>query len=564
MRSIYTLVAVAISLSVIVAVVVALWVVGSESGQRDRFSTLEIVPRDVGMYVAINTDPTSSQWLAVNDVLDTLNASDSLLEAINEALAEFHLEWERDILPLAGDEAFFALTDFDSLDDGSGWVMGFQLRDPDRAEEIFLDIAAQTEQEDGEVLREEEYEGERIYYFESQFGGFDAGIASAVPGEGALAFVGDVFAIGFSQDDVKGIIDVIQGRSASAQQNERLQEVRLRQEDDFLFWGYVDMGLAWDALEEELEVPPFGTDLSPKDLLAEAREQADRLSFALSAHRHGFVLDSFVFQSPESQEEAPSATVFESRYAETVPADTLFFAAGYDLFNGLYVPLRDAIAETAVDPDSGETVDDLLDAFQEEIGVDFEDDMLGLLTGEFAVAFDASDFDSDLPQFDVMALFDVTDPGRMKETMLRLGDYFEELQLLAAQPSEREGVYTWGEYGGSDEAVAWTVTDESFAVGYPESAVNEFLDGPSPSLADDSNWTRTMDLLPDDKTFVMYLSVARLLEEIRKFENIEEQLLESTDGDVTFDDLMRIRSVGMAATTADGGSGFTIAVLVQE
>ncbi len=442
--------------------------------------------------------------------------------------------------------------------------MGFRLRDPDRAEEIFLDIAAQTEEEDGEVLREEEYEGERIYYFESQFGGFDADLASAVPGEGALAFVGDVFAIGFSQDDVKGIIDVIQGRSESAQRNERLQEMRLRQEDDFLFWGYVDMGLAWDALEEALEVPPFGTDVSAKDLLAEAREQADRLSFALSAHRDGFVLDSFVSQSPELQEEAPSATVFESRYAGTVPADTLFFAAGHDLFNGLYVPLRDAIAETAVDPDSGETVDDLLDTFQEEIGVDFEDDMLGLLTGEFAVAFDASDFDSDLPQFDVMALFDVTDPGRMEETMLRLGDYFEDQQVLAAQPSEREGVHTWGEYSGSDEAVAWTVTDESFAVGYPESAVNEFLDGPSPSLADDSNWTRTMDLLPDDKTFVMYLSVARLLEEIRKIEDIEEQLLESTDGDVTFDDLIRIRSVGMATSTADGGSGFTIAVLVQE
>ena len=246
-----------------------------------------------------------------------------------------------------------------------------------------------------------------------------------------------------------------------------------------------------------------------------------------------------------------------------MPADTLFFAAGHDLFSGVYVPLRDAFAETAVDPDSGETVEDMLDTFQEEIGVDFEDDMLGLLTGEFAVAFDASDFDSDLPQFDVMALFDVTDPGRMKETMLRLGDYFEDQRVLAVQPSEREGVYAWGEYNGSDESVAWTVTDESFAVGYPESAVNEFLDGPSPSLADVSSWTRTMDLLPDDKTLVMYLSVARLLEEIRKSEDIEERLLESTDGDVTFDDLMRISSVGMATTTTDGGTGLSIVVLVQ-
>jgi len=239
----------AISLPVIAAVVAALWVLGSSSGQRDKFSSLEIAPHDVDLYMAINTDPASSQWLAVNGVLDTVNATNPILDAIDKALEEFDLEWERDFVPLAGDEGFFAVTDLDALENGGGWVMAFQLRDTGRAEEIFLDIAAQSEEDNGEVLREEEYEGETVYYFESAF-------VEAAPSGGALAFVEDVSIIGFSRDDVEGVIDVVQGRADSAGNNERLQEMRRRQGDDFLLWAYTDLGRLWDFVEETVKNEP--------------------------------------------------------------------------------------------------------------------------------------------------------------------------------------------------------------------------------------------------------------------------------------------------------------------
>jgi len=546
----------AISLPVIAAVVAALWVLGSSSGQRDKFSSLEIAPHDVDLYMAINTDPASSQWLAVNGVLDTVNATNPILDAIDKALEEFDLEWERDFVPLAGDEGFFAVTDLDALENGGGWVMAFQLRDTGRAEEIFLDIAAQSEEDNGEVLREEEYEGETVYYFESAF-------VEAAPSGGALAFVEDVSIIGFSRDDVEGVIDVVQGRADSAGNNERLQEMRRRQGDDFLLWAYTDLGRLWDFVEETVKNEPDAP-FDAAELLAKARGQADRMSVAVSARRDAFVLDASVLRAPDAEEEQSLARVFDSRFAGTVPVDTMFFAAGYDLFNGTYVPLRDAISETPIESADQQTVEEAINDLEQEIGLNFEEDLLGLLTGEFAVAFNASDFDAEVPGFDMLALFDVSDPERMERSMLKLGDYFEGQELLAMRSSGREGVYAWEPYEGGGDAVAWTVSAGRLAIGFPESGVEKFLEGARPSLADSADWQGTMDLLPDDKASVVYVSISRLLEEVRRTEGAEDGLRDATDGDLTFDDLMRIRSVGMATTSLEGGQAFSIAVLVRE
>ena len=91
-----------LSAGVIGVTVGALWLAGSSSGQRERFSSLQIAPSDPAFFMAINTDPTSPQWLAVNDSLDAINAKDPIRQALDDALAEFELDWERDIVPVAG------------------------------------------------------------------------------------------------------------------------------------------------------------------------------------------------------------------------------------------------------------------------------------------------------------------------------------------------------------------------------------------------------------------------------------------------------------------------------
>ena len=69
-------------------------------------------------------------------------------------------------------------------------------------------------------------------------------------GNGAVALFDNVLAVGTSPDDVKAVIDVVQGRAESAETNERLQEFRALQEEDFLMWGYADLAPVWDLAEE--------------------------------------------------------------------------------------------------------------------------------------------------------------------------------------------------------------------------------------------------------------------------------------------------------------------------
>lgn len=270
MKPAYIILPLAVSAAIVSAAVISLWVIGSASGEREKFSSLEIAPQDIDILLAINTDPTSPQWLAVNDSLADINARDSLREKLDEALAEFDLEWERDILPVAGDEAYIAVPDVTKIEDSAGWLAGIRLSDTEQAREVFGKIREQQENE--EPLDEQEYEGVTIYADPAlSYNIEDGDIEQTSEGGSALAFVDDVLALGGSVDDVKDVIDVVQGRAETAEQNERLQDFRSHQREDFLVWGYADMENIWDLAEEGVNnfATDFGTDGGSDDGFAD-------------------------------------------------------------------------------------------------------------------------------------------------------------------------------------------------------------------------------------------------------------------------------------------------------
>jgi Protein of unknown function (DUF3352) len=554
-RTLRILAAAALSVGVVTLFAGALWMIGSASGQRERFSSLEIAPADSVFYMAINTEPSSSQWIAVSDTLGRLNAKDPLREAIDKELLQFGLQFERDILPLAGDEGYIAITDVDALiaEDG-GFVAAFRLRDPAKAEEITLSIA----ESEGTEFTEEVYEGVTIRQSKGT-------AANNYQDEGALSFVNEVMIVGGVPDDVKGVIDVIQGRAANALTDDRLREMRERQEEDFLVWGYADLSRVWDVIEEQIKQgqTPYVPDFDLEQLMGEARAN-DRLSFSVSSQGDGFVADASVLLAPGA--EIPpgyGSTVFNPQFASAVPAETLFFYAGFDLYNGYYVPLRDTLEKFRPEG-SGQTIQQELNTFEEEIGFDLENDLLSLLTGEYAVAFNASDIESTEPVFSLLALLEVNDPARIDETMGKVEDFLERSELAAVEDSETEGIRRWSVPNGLPEAVAWTLDEDRLAVGYPEAAVEEFAAGVPETLADTEDWKRTMELMPDDKTSLMFVSLSRILDEVRKSQGADEAFGTATENKVTLDDLGPIRSVSMASTLIEGGYGFRIAVFIAD
>ncbi len=636
-----------ISVAVLTAVVTFLWTLGSGAAERTPFSTVDLVPRDVDFYLAVNTEPSSSQWIAFAGTLSKLKLEDPVRDAWNELLLEEDVRWDEDVVSLLGDEGYIAITDFGALEDGRGAVGAFRLRDEGKAEELFLRLARPAAEDEGVELLDEEYRGEKVYYVEEtdpDNGSFFDEDESDLTG--ALAFTDGVAVVGLTREDVHGVVDVVQGRAPTIAENPRAEELRAAQVargEDFLLWGYADMAAAWDALEEYLAESEDGDQpFDTERVLADARANVDRVTFTVSARHDGFVADATVLRAPDAPAERDYAfdTVFDSHFADQVPADTMAFVAGYDLYHQAYVPLRDSLADldlSFTDPYCGgefsyfypgefaeeddpvygqfydqygefdeeayeewqanlerfftgpdgstdydalydyidgiyeqyceeqsQTLEEAIAEFEQDVGFDLEDDLLGLFTGEAAFAFDARDFNADEPEFEALGLFDVTDAARVEESMRLLGQYAEREEGGRLSGPDDAGVYRFQNEADPDNVVAWAVTDGSLAVSYPAAPAAAFVEGlDGGSLAENADWQRLMELLPEQKTSVAYVSLARILEEVRAVDDAEAEFEDFTDGEVTLDDLEPVRSLGIATTNVEGGWAVRLAVLID-
>lgn len=686
-----TLFLVPASIVVIAGVVAALWVLGSASGGRTMFSSLEVAPGQADVFFAINTDPTSPQWLAVNRSLDNINAKDPIRKAIDEALADVNLEWDRDIAPVAGDEAFYSIPDITEFGPDGGWDAGILLSDAGHAREVFDELRAR---DDSPPMTEEDYngvtiyttevstpldigssgsasdcirivassdspttttepcadEGDSFYEYEPVFdcGGFgfradgtldeeayggepceneeqyclwngfvptgdDAAPYDTAPCEGtssycggygllpiatpapdglpcgddfgylfgepyfddgpifdpveltpstsAIAFVNSVLALGATADDVKAVIDVVQGRAESANSNERLLEFREHQKEDFLVWGYADLADVWKEAGDTLSGTGYSTGVDTQDLFDQMRATYDRVGFSLSSMNEGFAFDLTVVHSPDFDENNAfePTNVYDPAIAEILPADTMFYLSAFDIYNQSWLPGK--AQWEGLDFGEEGSLKDILDRVRDDTGVDLESDVLALLTGELAIAANVND----LEDFDVsvFGIADVNSEEQAEGTMRRFGDYLEDEDIIAA--GAEGDIQIWNAVEDVP-TIGWYVDNGRVVIGHPDAAAIDLHSAASaaPSLADTDDWKRTIELLPEDKTLFGYLSIARILEEIRQTDGAAEGFEDSSDGEVTLDDLGPIRSVGIAGTSRDDGFGVHVVLFMKD
>jgi hypothetical protein len=561
-----------LSASVIALVVMVLWAMGSAQDDRGRFSSLEYAPANVEILVAINTEPTSRQWIAFEDILRTLCLEEDVRSFLDEALAELGLEWERDIVPLARDEGYIAFSDTENLGFDNAWVAAFQLTNSARAEEILLQAAAQQEIE----LLTTEVAGQKAYYAEEAPAdwpfedgddpfGEDGFQPPADLNETAVAFVSGLMILGPHPEALEQVIGVVDGTAPSALSNERLIEMRNRQGEGFILWGYVDVQAIWDLVvdalpsEEDAEYPE-GWD--PESLLEEARESTGAVSFSLSARSDGFVFD-FTTLYPEDYE-PPYGQFKRSRLelAGLVPEDTMFFFSGADLYNGVFLPVMELLGDVEFG-EEGETLEDFIEAFDEEAGIHLEADLLALMTGDYALAANARDFDKDPPYFEILAMSRVRDHLRVKRTMERIGRYLQEQELIIDGDGPRGGMRRWEWSENPDVIVSWTIAHGSLVIGYPEETVLRLVEGAGRPLAGTDDWRRTIGLLDGNRDAVVYLSLARILEEVREMEGVEEDFEKNTGGYATLEDLEPVRTLAIGFTDVDRGARARLVVLID-
>jgi len=461
---------------------------------------------------------------------------------------------------------------------------------------------------------------------------------------------------GLAQDDVEQVIDVTRGRAPGVTNDPRFTELQRKQVDDFLIWGFIDMGAAWEAIdafmaESEDDEDMFGEAFDLDGYIAEARQSMDRITFTVSAHHDGFIIDIAALRAPGAPAGAGYAwsQPFVSHWADAVPEDTLLFAAGYDFYGQVYRPAYDALHtldlsftdpycssaplalpgvpaggeysetddpiygqfydengefdfeafdawNTEIDArftlpdgsydyagyseyidslyqeacaDKRKTIDDVISEWEQEVGFDLEDDLLALLTGEFAFALGARNLEAAEPEIEGAAMADVTDPVRADTSLQAIARWLsaeEDVAIdLVADPRlvelDDDGEYT----------AAWTTRPPGGAgqpghlvLGYPAEYVSSVSEGASDSsLSASGDWQRTMSLLPPEPTSIVYVNMAQLLDEIAGMEDAAEEFEDATDGRMQLEDLERIRSVALATSNIEDGQAMRVLVLID-
>jgi len=162
----------------------------------------------------------------------------------------------------------------------------------------------------------------------------------------------------------------------------------------------------------------------------------------------------------------------------------------------------------------------------------------------------------------ILALIDVADAAKARESLDALGDFLEDEDLVGID--DTDDVQRWEPVDEPGiEAVGVTVSDGALIAGYPDGAVRDAVRGFDGSLADTGDWKRTLKLLPQDTTSIGFVSLARIFDELRGTES-EESFKDSTDGEITLEDLAAIRSVGFATTSRDNGFGMHFVLFMED
>ena len=289
------------------------------------------------------------------------------------------------------------------------------------------------------------------------------------------------------------------------------------------------------------------------------RTTYDRVGFSLSSLTEGFALDLTVVHSPDFDETMAyePTKAYDPAIAEILPADTMFYLSVFDIYNQSWLPGKGQWEDLDLGEDG--SIDDILGRIRDETGVDLDSDVFALLTGELAVAGNVTNFDD--PDVSAFGIADVNNDGAARDTMRRFEDFLTGEDMITADTDGDAHIWTSVEDG---ETVAWKVKNGRLIAGFPDDAIDDIGDGTGPSLADTDDWKRTIELLPQDKTFFGYLSITRILEEIRKTDGAEDTFDESTGGDVTLDDLEPIRSIGMSGTSREDGFGVHFVLFMKD
>ncbi len=413
------------ALAVVGALVAGVILFTSGKASEVNLTSASLVPADAAVFVGLNTDLSSSQWVSAFKVVEKLgqeNPEDELKRAVTDGAG---LDWEKEIAPFLGGDAAFFLTGVDILGrDFAGGVI-VRCKDSRKAMDVFLDQA-------GRDVTEHEYDG--VAY------------SVSTDDDGAVARLDDHLVVTSDEETLKLVIDVWKGRKPSLGGDGEFKQLRDDLTGNFLAFAWVRMGSLFEgtplddaALREALERA------GSKDLLNRP------MGAAITASDGGLG-----FHAASRAEVANSqawAIPRESRFAKLVPQDTVVFASTAGIADAWGQAMssggRNAIDDALEQDGTFGSLDDLFSELGRPLGLGSIEEVVQILSGEAAVALWPRDESFDDPEGVFLA--EVRDEKQAAAILAK---------LFAANSSGRPRTES---IGGHDVTIADTDTGEETA-----------------------------------------------------------------------------------------------------
>lgn len=440
-----------------------------------NLTSAALVPNDAGVYFALNTDLTSSQWVNTFHLAERLgqdNPEDELKDGADEA----GLDWEDDVAPFLGGDAAVFVRGVSISDVSAEGAAILRCKNAKKALAVIDEQAGLGD--------DETYGGTKYYDVE---GGF-------------VAIIGDHLVIAFDEDSMKSVIDVHNGDIKSLASVDDFQKLRDELTGNFLGFVYLNaQNLLGDFFLDDPVVKAALDSSGTGDLVFKPA------AWVIGAEKDGFEFQAASLGDPGSVSSMLAPR--ESKLIKYVPGDAAFFFSTVDIagtWDQITDSARDQIDDAIREEGQYDSLDEALKEAGKELGIGSVEDLIKLFNGETTVALWFPDGTEESADGLVIAEVDQGKAESLLKSMVKT------VAVGAPKTTSVNGHDMTSFKGDEGETTAYAFLDGNLLIGTPP-AVQRVLENQDPALSSLRKYSNAVDQMPTTLGTYGYFNMATLL-----------------------------------------------------
>ena len=484
----------------IVAVVVVLAFFRSFTHTGEE--TAKFLPADTDIYYSLNLRPGFSQLRKVRGMIERYTDNPDFQAKVDDLMdrleRESSVDLKEDVIPWLGPELAIGFINVVEIEHNPQVVVFIGTRDREAADEVLRRLIRYQQDEQGLQFREDTYKGFPTFSDEDE--------------EAHLAVTDDYLLLATTETLLHNTIDMMEEPVNSLSENPRFREAQESVQEKRFSFLYVDVGSIVDQAIARGDGP--ATDLQ------QVRDTLPKMLAVSSTFIDKGIRIDASYETPAELDFLPPLNSIGSSGVIPDGSLALFSFTG---LKGIVDETRSELEELVT---FGLDVEEILSEFEEEVGIDFDQDVLGWMTGEVAVALLPSVFGFDLAQgsfgtVHLLAFFRFEERDEAQRGMDRIIDVIKKAEISFETVSirgEEARLADLSEFLDETEyAPGFIILDDYVAVGSTRESLATAIDvqkGREPPLSGEPEFSRLLDLTPESRNSLLYLNIRGLVNSV--------------------------------------------------